>query len=116
MKRALKRKLQQKLLQKNQTSPPQEDPGFEMKEEQAPPMQELNFSSFVVSLATQALMQLGEMPVPEGVNIPKDKDAAKQTIDILSILSHKTTGNLDDSEAKLMEEILHNLRMAFVKA
>ena len=50
---------------------------------------EMTFEAFVYSLATQALMQLGEMPAPEGINIPKDVGAAKQTVDLLKILKEK---------------------------
>lgn len=75
---------------------------------------EINFSSFVMSLATQALMQLGDMPAPEGMDIPVDRVAAKQTIDILAMLQEKSVGNLDDNEKRLIEEVLHNLRMSYV--
>ncbi len=77
---------------------------------------DITFSSFVISLATQALMQLGQMKPPPGVEIPIDKVAAKQTIDIISMLQAKTRGNLDQEESNLLEEILHNLRLGFVKA
>lgn len=76
---------------------------------------DINFSSFVMSLATQAMMQMGELPPPEGMRIPVDIQAARQTIDILSILKTKTSGNLDQFEAQLFEEVLHNLKVAFVK-
>jgi hypothetical protein len=75
----------------------------------------INFSSFVMSLATQALMQLGEMQPPPGVEIQVDKEAARQSIDILRMLEKKTAGNLDESEAKMLEEILHALKVSFVK-
>lgn len=84
-------------------------PGFEGEEE-------INFSSFVMSLATQSLMQLGEMKPPPGVEIAVDHEAARQTIDILRMLQKKTAGNLDASELKLVEEILHALRVSYVKA
>jgi hypothetical protein len=76
---------------------------------------EINFSSFVISLATQVLMQLGEMAAPEGYEIPQDRIAAKQTIDILQMLHEKTKGNLEKEEEALMKEILHSLRMSFVR-
>lgn len=80
-----------------------------------PDEREVNFSSFVISLATQALMQLGHVSPPEGVQVPVDKTAAKQTIDILALLDEKTKGNLDEEEARLLNEILHNLRLSYVK-
>jgi len=76
----------------------------------------LSFSSFVISLATQGLMQMGQMQAPEGTGIQKDLEAAKQTIDLLGILDRKTNGNLDDDESKLMEQILHSLRISYVQS
>lgn len=81
----------------------------------APPPPPPDFSAFILSLATQALVQLGEMPPPEGVTIPTNVVAAKQTIDILSMLEEKTKGNRSDAEENLIKEILHNLRMSFVR-
>jgi hypothetical protein len=76
----------------------------------------LDFASFIISLATQAFWQLGlEMP-PAGISVQKDIAAAKQTIDIISVLKAKTKGNLSTDEERLMEEVLHSLRMAFVRA
>jgi hypothetical protein len=78
---------------------------------------EINFSSFIMSLATQAMMQLGEMPAMEGQPaIPKNIIHAKQTIDVLSMIREKTKGNLDEFENQMFEDILHTLRMSFVKA
>lgn len=83
------------------------------KREQHPT--DITFSSFVISLATQALMQLGELQPPDGVPLAVDRDGAKQTIDILSMIASKTGGNLDDQEQRLMDEVLHNLRVAFLR-
>lgn len=77
---------------------------------------DINFSSFVISLATQALMQLGEMKPPPGINVPLDRESARHTIDILGMLQHKTHSNLTEDEAKLLEEVLHNLRLSYVRA
>jgi hypothetical protein len=78
---------------------------------------EINFTSFIMSLATQVMMQLGEMPPIEGQPaIPKNLTYAKQTIDVLSLLREKTKGNLDEFEDKIFEDILHTLRMSYIKA
>lgn len=76
---------------------------------------EINFSSFLISLATQAMMQLGEAPAPDGMSVPVDVTMAKQTIDIISMLREKTKNNLDSFEEQLFEEILHNLRMTYLR-
>lgn len=76
----------------------------------------INFPTFIISLSTQALMHLGEIPNPLTGKLEKEIQAAKQTIDILSVLEEKTRGNLDQGEAKLMEEVLYDLRMKYVQA
>ena len=78
-------------------------------------MGDLNFSTFVMSLATQTMVMLGEIPHPETNLITANLDAAKQTIDILAILENKTAGNLDANEEQLLHEILSTLRLAYVK-
>jgi hypothetical protein len=77
--------------------------------------EEVSLSSFIMSLATQGMMQLGEMQAPEGYQVPVDLAHAKQTIDLISMLKEKTKGNQDQFEAKLFEEVLYSLRMSFVK-
>ena len=84
-------------------------------ESSKPTESQVNFSSFVMSLATQAMVQLGQMSPPPGFDIPVDKEAGRGTIDILSMLQQKTVGNLSNEEAKLLEEILHSLRVAYVR-
>lgn len=79
----------------------------------------IDFSTFVLSLGTSALYQLGEIgdfesgaEGPVTPNLP----AARQTIDTLEMLTEKTRGNLTDTEAKLLESILYELHMRFVEA
>lgn len=72
------------------------------------------FNSFIMSLATQALVQMGEMPPPQGMEIPIDIDSARQTIDILAMLQRRTRGNLAPEEVRFLEEVLHSLRVSFI--
>ena len=76
---------------------------------------EINFSSFVLSLSTQGLMCLGEVPDPQGGKPQQDLTAARQIIDILGMLKEKTTGNLHQAETQLLDHILFDLRMRYVK-
>lgn len=76
--------------------------------------EELSFNSFIMSLATQALMLLGEVPAPPGTDLEPDLPAAKQTIDVLDMLGKKTKGNLDPSEERLLTDVIHNLKLSFV--
>jgi len=45
----------------------------------------------------------------------RNLEAAKQTIDILGILKDKTKGNLSDEEDRLLESLLYELRMRYVR-
>ena len=77
---------------------------------------EMSFATFILSLSTQALAALGEIPDPSaGGNVQSDLGAARQLIDILSILQEKTRGNLDNDESALLEHALYDLRMKFVE-
>lgn len=75
---------------------------------------EVDFSSFVVSLATQALAVLGEVPSRETGGITVNLEAAKQMIDILGMLEQKTKGNLTADEGRMLTEILSSIRIAYV--
>lgn len=75
----------------------------------------MDFSTFIMSLASSAMVNLKQVPAPPGAEeLPMDLDAAKQIIDILGILEEKTRGNLDASESKLLSSLLYDLRMKFV--
>lgn len=76
----------------------------------------IDFSTFIISLSTQALMHLGEVSDPVTGNVEKDVAVAKQTIDIIGMLSEKSRGNLDEAEEQLVKEVLYNLRMRYVEA
>jgi hypothetical protein len=80
------------------------------------PLPEINFSTFIISLSTQALMHLGEIADPLSGKVNKDIPVAKQMIDIIGMLKDKTKGNLNAGEERLTEEILFDLRMKYVEA
>lgn len=76
----------------------------------------LDFSTFIMSLGSSAMVNLGQIPPPEGTEVQTDLPAAKQIIDILGIIEEKTRGNLDDSEARLLKSLLYDLRVHYVDA
>ena len=76
---------------------------------------EVNFSSFVFSLSTSVMYHFGDFPDPSSQKTEKNLSAAKQTIDILGMLKEKTEGNLDDNEKELLDGMLFELRMRYVK-
>jgi hypothetical protein len=76
---------------------------------------EVTFSSFVLSLSTTVMYHLGDFPDPETKKAEKNLAAAKQTIDMLNMIRIKTAGNLDVNEKELLEGILYELMMRYVK-
>lgn len=89
--------------------------GAEEKKKSSSPMPALTFSTFVFSLNSSALMHLGVINDPSSNKKLRDLSLAKQTIDILGILEEKTKGNLTDDEAHLLKNILHDLRLMYVR-
>jgi hypothetical protein len=79
------------------------------------PLPELSFASFIFSLSTTAMYHFGDFPDPVTNEARRNLAAAKQTIDLLSILKAKTEGNLTSEEKHLLEGILYELRLRFVK-
>lgn len=83
------------------------------KKEQAP-LPEVTFSTFVLSLASSALVHLGEVPNPETGSTSRNEDLARNAIDLLTMLNDKTRNGLTPDESKLMRDVLYELRMKFV--
>ena len=76
---------------------------------------QLDFATFVLSMSSSALVHLGEVPEPESGQVMENVLAAKQTIDILCMLESKTKGNLTAQEARLLRDMLFELRMKYVQ-
>jgi hypothetical protein len=88
--------------------------------EPAQALPEIDFATFILSLASSALVHLGELPepdAPEGApNAAPNLPLAKQSIEIIAMLEHKTHGNLDDAERQLVQSVLYDLRVKYVDA
>ncbi len=74
----------------------------------------IDFSTFVLSLSHSALVQLGDAPHPDTQKIEPDLEAARHTIDLLTMLEEKTKGNLTGEEERLFAQLLYDLRMRCV--
>ena len=84
-------------------------------DEKSAPQPEIDFGSFIVSLATSAFIHLGE--VHDEAQAPHvDLPLAKQTIDIISMLRDKTRGNLTSEESQVVDSMLYDLRRKFLEA
>jgi len=77
---------------------------------------EIDFTHFILSLSSSALIQLGEIQDPFTQKSAKNLPSAKQTIDLIGMLKEKTKGNLTPEEEKVIDYVLYDLRMRYVKA
>lgn len=75
-----------------------------------------DFSTFVLSLGSSALIHMGEVEPPGETAKRRDLPMAKHTIDLLSLLREKTQSNLTPEEDKLLESLLYDLRLRYVEA
>ncbi len=82
------------------------------KEEFVPPVADFKF--FITTLTLQASIALGHMANPATQKIEKDPVQAKFLIDTLDMLAEKTKGNLTKEEADLLENLLYELRVAYL--
>jgi len=75
---------------------------------------EPNFNFFITTLALQASIFLGDIENPATNKKEADLTQAKFLIDTLGVLKEKTTGNLKQEEADLLENVLYELRMQYM--
>jgi hypothetical protein len=85
---------------------PKQDGGF------VPP--EPDFKFFITTLTLQASIALGHMANPATQKVEKDPTQAKFLIDTLGMLQEKTKGNLTQDETDLLENLLYELRVAYL--
>jgi len=76
----------------------------------------VDFSTFVLSLGSSALIHLGELEPPGETGKRRDLAMAKHTIDLLTLLRTKTQSNLTAEEDSLLESLLYDLRLRYVEA
>jgi hypothetical protein len=89
----------------------------------APRLPPASFASLVSSLTAQAAAALGDAASPYDPQKNAEQqlepklalELARHLIDTLAILDEKTRGNVTPEEAMLLEQGLHELRMAFVE-
>jgi Domain of unknown function (DUF1844) len=81
----------------------------------ARPQAQVDFSTFVLSIGSSALVHLGEITHPDSEQAQENLLLARQTIDLLAMLEVKTKGNLDENEARFLRDLLADLRLKFVE-
>jgi hypothetical protein len=95
----------------------------QLAREKAPPKPEAertgalpppSLAELVTMLATQVLVSLGQAPNPFTGKAELRLDEAQHFIDLLDVLETKTKGNCTPEETALFNDVLHQLRLAFV--
>lgn len=75
-----------------------------------------SLSTLVLQLAATALHYLGR-PIAEGNSKPEvNLPLARHTIDTLEMLKQKTEGNRSPEETELLNDLLYQLRIAYLQA
>jgi hypothetical protein len=73
------------------------------------------FTNFIESLIVNAYMSLGMLRNPYQPQTAVDLPAARQMIDIITMLSEKTKGNLTEDESEFLSAHLGELKLAYVQ-
>jgi len=97
---------------KNPPTEPQHAGGAGAGQFQMPPA---SLEMLVTTLVTEAMISLGQVPHPHTGEVVFQPEQAKYLIDTIDMLREKTLGNVTNDETVLMEQLLHQLRMAYVQ-
>lgn len=76
---------------------------------------EASFEELINLIVMQVMVGMGLVGGPDGERIPPNLGVAKHFIDLLEVIEAKTKGNLSDDEAKLLDQVLYELRMRYVE-
>ena len=82
----------------------------------AAPLPPADFLFLIGTLFLQGAIALGMLPNPVSNQAHVQRDQAKHVIDLLTMLQQKTEGNRAPDESTELENILHQLRLAYVTA
>ncbi len=78
-------------------------------------MHKILFANLIMMLSASAMQQLGKTVNPMTNKIETDLNGAQMTIDMLEMLQAKTKDNCDDTEKKMINDILSALHLNFVE-
>ncbi|MDZ4782974.1 MAG: DUF1844 domain-containing protein [Planctomycetia bacterium] len=92
----------------------EQPPAPAVEQEQATSFPPASLELLVSMFATEALMAMGQIPHPVSGKHEAYLPQAKHLIDLLQVLEDKTKGNRTDEESKMFDQVLHELRLAFV--
>ena len=69
----------------------------------------------ITTLVTEAMISLGQIPHPHTGEAVFQPLQAKYLIDTVEVLREKTKGNVTPDETQMMDQLLHQLRLAYVQ-
>jgi hypothetical protein len=72
-----------------------------------------DIKAIVTLLATQSMINLGEIADPVTKITSVNLTGAKLFIDLVDVLKKKTRGNLSDEEEKFVKDVLSNLKKVY---
>lgn len=75
-----------------------------------------SFELLLTTLATEALVALGQVPNPITGAVETHRDQARYLVDTIEMLQQKTKGNLTPHERQAIDNLLHQLRLAFIES
>ena len=82
-----------------------------------PDKPEITFSLFILSRSASAEIHLGQLPPPGSDRpAPRNLNEAAHLIEVIAMLKEKTAGNLEESEERLVDAVLYDLRMRYAEA
>jgi Domain of unknown function (DUF1844) len=76
----------------------------------------IDFTAFLLGLASTALIHMGAAPHPDTGRVERDEVLARQSLDLLAMLQEKTRGNLSPEEERFFAALLTDLRLKFIGA
>ena len=79
------------------------------------PMPPASLELLLTTLATEALVALGQVPHPATGQAQFHPQQAQYLIDTIDVLKQKTKGNLTPDEQQMFDGLLHQLRMVFIE-
>lgn len=79
-----------------------------------PSRQAALFLQLVLGLQQSGMMALGKLMNPISRKIEVHLDMARDTIDTLAALEARTHGNLESDEARVLQQVLTELRMNYL--
>ena len=88
------------------------------EENKAPTPQDMDtvrFFSLITMFASSAYQSMGKIANPATGKAERNLDSAQGFIDILIMLKKKTSGNLSETEDKILDSTLSDLQMNFVQ-